>query len=348
MLAAFQEFLAARSAPSHARSNADMWASWYPTVEGSARGPNIRTHRRYIIDLQFVHDGRTLTLGELTAEESTAPVIEAWRARLRTVRGHRGAILAPAYRDQIRLSLQAMWTYHVDIGELRKNPMKGIPREDGWEGRRREGYLNDAQLERFLPHCRPILGAMLKLSYRCGGLRRDEMRLLKKSEVDWDNREIVLAGERTKSGEPRRVLLTEDGLALVHAFATVSPSEYVFAHPGDPEGKPVPKSTLWTWLEDARQSAKLTLAGEPVVIHSARHGFTMRMQGRAPEAWIADQLGHRDTTMIAERYGRLRGRDAREEMRQMMERERTPLPERKPPAMAARPVLPQKKTTSGP
>ena len=327
-------------------TNAQLWDKWYPSVESSARGANIRTHRKYAMELRFDFQGQETSIGERSAEECPPELFEAWRARLRLLKGHRGTNLAPAYRDQIRLSMQAMWKYHVDTGSIDKNPLKGVPREDGWEGRKRMGYPTKDQLERFLVHCRPILAAMLKLSFRSGGMRRDEMRLLRKDEVEWERREIVLAGERNKGGKGRRIVLMDDSLEILQHYAAISPSEYVFANPCDREGGPIPKSTLWGWLEEARQAAgnAAKLNGEPFVIHSARHGYTMRLMGKAPEAWIADQLGHRDTSMIAERYGAMRGEEDREEFRKMAEKDKTPPPERRPPAQAPKAIFPTRAT----
>lgn len=342
----FQEFLAFRrwreaqqeSAP--AVTNAELWDRWYPSVENTARGPNIRTHRRYAMDLKFDFGGSETCIGERRPDDCPPELFEAWRAKLRTLKSHRGTQLSPAYRDQIRLSLQGMWTYHVNTGAIGRNPLKGVPREDGWEGKKRQGYPTADQLARFLPHCRPILAAMLQLSFRSGGMRRDEMRLLQKSEVDWERREVVLAADRNKGRRPRRIVLTDDSLNILQHYAAVSPSEYVFANPSDSRGGPIPKSTLWGWLEEARKSAGAAarLAGEPFVIHSARHGFVMRLMGRAPESWIAEQVGHRDTTMIADRYGVMRTDDDRDRFREMAEKDRTPPPERKPAAQAPREI----------
>lgn len=351
--AEFAAFLAYRAAHAKAEDKRpaltveQLWDAWFPSVEASARGPNIRTHRRYTVAFTFALRGEQVRLGDLRPADCTPALWEAWKAALRATKNRRGLPLGPDYRDQIRLSMQACFTYHIDTGGLAgRNPLKGVPREEGWKGRRREGFFSPEQLDRFLPHCRPLLAALLTLSFRSGGMRRDEMRLLRKSEVDWDNREIVLAGARTKTGEPRRVLLTDDCAELIQHFSAVSPSDYVFANPNDPEGGPVPQSTLWGWLDEARGRAKLTLAGEPPVIHSARHGFTMRMMDVAPESWIADQLGHRDTTMIAARYGRLRGQQAREKMRAMMEAPPAAAPERKAPMAAPRTSVPQRSKPS--
>ncbi len=346
LLAAFAVFLeqhqAKKRQAGEVLTNAVLWDRWYPSVEASARGPNIRTHRRYAMELRFDFKAVETSLGERSPAECPAEIFEAWRGKLKTLKSHRGTPLSASYRDQIRLSMQAMWTYHVGTGTIDRNPLKGVPREDGWEGKKRMGYPTQQQLERFITHCRPLLAAMLKLSFRSGGMRRDEMRLLRKDEVDWEHREVVLQAERNKGGRERRIVLTEDSLDILHHYTAISPSEYVFANPADKDGGPVPKSTLWGWLEEARQAAGTAakLAGEPFVMHSARHGYTMRLMGKAPEAWIADQLGHRDTTMISERYGAMRDEAAREQFRAIAEQEKTPPPERKAPAQAPRAIFP--------
>lgn len=320
------------------------WDTWYPTVSSSGRGPNIRTHREYALELEFQRGGQPVRLRDLTPSQCTGVVLEAWRAKLRETVGKGGRLLAPDYRDQIRLSLQACLTYHLEAGSLTgRHPLKGLPREKGWKGRRRLGYPTRDFLERFRPYCRPILADMLLLSFEAGGMRRGEMVFLLKSEYDRATGTLNLQADRNKNDEPRVIVLTSEAIAVVERWsaAPTSPGEYVFGHPLHRDGRHVPESTLWGWLDEARSLARkdgmtVELAGDPFCIHHARHGFTMRMQGRAPESWTADQLGHSSTEMIHQRYGRLRGEEAREQFRAMAER--TPVPERIGPHSANPPV----------
>lgn len=319
-------------------SVAQLWSAWYPTVAASGRGPNIRTHRQYVCELEFEHDGHVVCLGDLTPSQCTILVLEAWRAKLRTVINIRGKVLGPDYRDQIRLSLQAMFTYHLDTGTMAgRNPLKGLPREKGWKGRTRMGYPTREFLETFTPYCRPLLADILWLSFEAGGMRRDEMRLLLKTEHDPATRTLVLQGDRTKNEEPRTIILTVHAAVIVERWSAVSRGPYVFGHPHHADGRPIPKSTLWNWLEEGRTAAQdagisVVLSGDPFCIHHARHGFVMRMQGIMPESWTADQVGHSTTEMIHQRYGKLRGPEAMEQARVMLE-------QRKPPHQASAPIV---------
>lgn len=312
-----------------------LWSAWYPTVQHTGRGPNIRTHRAYVLETEFQHEGRALKLGDITPSQCTVAVIEAWRAQLRVTKNRRSDILAADYRDQIRLSLQAMFTYHVTTGTLARNPLKGLEREKGWKGRKRLGYPTREFLDRFQAYCRPVVADMMWLSFEAGGMRRDEVRLLLKAEYDKATQTICLQADRNKNDEPRVIVLTALAASIVERWSANSRGLYVFGHPDHHDGREIPASTLWGWVDDARALARadgldVKLAGDQFTFHHARHGYTMRMQGKAPESWIADQLGHSSTEMIRERYGRLRGAEAREQFRQMAEM-RTPPPERKGP-----------------
>lgn len=326
------------------RTNLELWDTWYPTVKDSARGPNIKTHRAYCMLLEFEFGGRTISLGQLTPSECTPEIIETWRAALRGIVSKlRKKPLAPEYRHGIRMSMSAMWTYYVGIKSIPANPLHGIPLEEGWKGRRRKGYSTKEKMDVFLPHCRPILAAMHLLSYRSGGMRRDEMRLLKKQEIRWDRGTIQLGEDRNKNGEAREIILTGDDIKMLEHFCALSPSDYVFANPNDRDGGPVPKSTLWGWQEEARQEAGQhgLLNGEPWVMHSNRHGYVMRMLPRAPRGWIAEQVGHKNGVMIDEVYGRMRTEEDRERYREIAEKDPTPAPERLPPKAAPAPVIPR-------
>lgn len=336
----FQEFLAFKRAQQGQEqrqpTNAELWDRWYPTVEDTGRAPNIRNHRRYTLETPFVLDGEETTLGQRTPAECPPEALEAWRAQLRRLRNIRDKPLAPDYRDQIRLTLQAMWRYHVDVGTIPRNPLKGIPREDGWRGRARVGYPTREWLEEYTRHCRRVVSDMIWLSFEAGGLRRTEMRLLRIDEYDREQGALILNEERNKNGEARAVILNDAARAIVERNVAISRSEFVFDHPNKPRGGAIPDTTLDQWVRNDRATAKaagvnVRLAGDAFSLHLARHGFVMRMQGEAPEAWIADQVGHRSTEQIAKRYGRLRGPQAREDMRRRLE---APAKSPAPPAVA--------------
>jgi len=307
-------------------TNAELWDIWWPTVEHTGRAKNIRTHRRYVIETEFSHRGQTLTLGTLRPSECTIDVIEAWRSGLRKLRNIRGKPLAPDYRDQIRMSAQSMWRYHVDIGRIARNPLKGVPREDGWKGRMRLGFPTREWMAEFAPHCHRIVADMIWLSFEAGGLRKTELRLLRKDEYDKTAGLLCLNEERNKNGDPRTVVLNTHAREIVERNIENSRSEWVFDHPLRRQGGAIPQSTLDKLVRKGREAAAAfgvvtNLSGDPFSLHLCRHAYTMWTldEGIALNR-VSEQLGHRDTTQAAKRYGRLRGPKATESLRWKLDR----------------------------
>jgi integrase len=191
----------------------------------------------------------------------------------------------------------------------------------------RQGYFTPAALQEFLKHCRPLLAAMFRVSARCGGLRRDAVRLLAKHQVDYGAGELVFMN---KGGKERRVLMTADAMDEIAAWSKLSPGRLVFPSPKDPTGnRPIPQTTFSNWVRDAQKASGITLMGEKAVFHHARHGWTMAME-KAPIQWVSDQLGHGDTKQVESRYGRLRG-EAKETMRAYMNESELGAPPTKAP-----------------
>lgn len=316
------------------RTVRELWDKWMPTVISTSRGPNIRTHRKYVDSMAVTHEDESFVLGDLPWTECTPERMNAWRAALAARVSVRGGPLSPGTRDQARLSLQACFAYHVDTGTIGRNPLKGIPREEG-RLKRKEGYFTAETLPRFLSHCRPVLAAILRHSARCGGMRRDEVRLLRKSQIDHETREAVV---RNKGGRTKRVLLTDDIYEQVRAWSLTSPGEFVYANPASPIGAPVPKSTLWTWMDDACKASGLRFAGDvKPTIHDTRRTWTisMMMKSDVREQWISDQLGHTSTAML-KTYAPLIGAGPRENMRAKMNE---PMPGSTPPPPTLYPCL---------
>lgn len=292
----------------------ELWDQWAPTVYSTARGPNIRAHRRFL-GMECSHGGVTFKLGEMKWSALKPAHLNAWRAALAKWIGVRGKLLSEGYRDQVRLTLQACFTFHLKTETISRNPLQGIAREQSVPATRR-GYFTPEQFEFFTAHCRPALAAIMKLSFTCAGMRRDEARTLKKNQIDFDGKVCTV---RNKGGGKKRILLTDEAIEMLRGWVATAPSDTVFWNPNDPLGGPVPKGTLWRWVESARKTTGLMLGDERPTIHHTRHSWTRAMMRKgAPETWIASQLGHRDTKMIARVYGPLDGLEAEARMREMM------------------------------
>jgi integrase len=311
--------LEANEARAAGKTVRELWDAWFPSVSDTARGPNIRTHRKYIDRMSCELAGETFVLGDLAWSQCDPPRMNAWRAALGRWLSKFQKPLSAGTRDQVRLSLQACFTYHVKTRTIGSNPLTGIPREPG-RVVRRQGFFTPEELDRFLAHCRPVIGAMLRTSIRCGGLRNTEVRLLRKSEIDHETREFVVMNKgRNGIRKTKRVLITDDIYDLVLAWSSTSPGEFVFANPLRSDGRPVPRATFWGWFNDACKASGVVLfGGEKPTLHHARHTWTQDMLDKGmPDRRIADQLGHASTAMLAG-YGATRGKAAKEEVRRLM------------------------------
>lgn len=320
--AAFERAMAeaeAKEAEAAGKTVRELWDAWYPTVAATGRGPNIKAHRKHIDRMECRSAGEKFVLGDLAWVRCDPTTLNAWMEALRSYVSRFGKPLEPSTRDQVRLSLQACFTYHVKTRTIGHNPLSGIPREPN-RVRRREGFFTPQQLEQFLAHCRPVVAAILRTSVRCGGLRNSEVRLLRKSQIDHESREFVVVNKgRNGIKKTKRVLITDDIYDLIRAWSTTSPGEFVFAHPMSRHGGPIPKTTFNNWMTDAATSSGVVLFNdEKPVMHHARHTWTMSMLDKGvPDRRIADQLGHASTAMLAH-YGALRGKEAKEELRKAM------------------------------
>lgn len=307
---AVQEVLARRSRVG-ARVVLELWDEYIAALVVPTTQDSRKAYRRYLLK-PFAYAGQPLTLGDMRAADVTPPVLNAWIAMLRSCPSKLHRPLAQGTVCQIRYSVQACFKFHRQSGVLSSNPFDGLPVDKNRNSRK--GYFDDESLARFLPHCRPVLAAMARTMYRCGGLRREEVRNLRKIEVIHSDREFEV---RRKGGKTWRVIITDDIYELVQIWSAVSPGDYVFGRPGDARGRPVPKSTLWDWMDQAGERWGETLAGEKPTLHHLRHGFFQASKRkRADIDWAADQ-GAVSPKVVAEVYGTLRG-GARDEMRRLM------------------------------
>lgn len=317
MAKAFAEFQA-KQAASSAKTVGELYEAWMMTLQTEARLRAARAHRMYIQKVVVHMNDERFKLADLPWAECTHERMLAWVAALRTAKTSREESLSIPYRNNVRLSLGTCFNYHLKIGSITRSPLTGIPLEKG-RNRMREGYFDPESFEKFAPHCHPLLEDILRTILRCGGLRVNELRSLRKDQIDHGSREFVVPN---KGGGTKRVIITDDIYEMLLVRAKASRGEFLFPNPADPKGRPIGYSTLSQWMRKAREKAGIKLVGEWPVIHMARHGYAVNAleEGALPTD-VAEQLGHKDTSQLLNRYGRTRGK-ARERIRAIMNRSR--------------------------
>ena len=156
-------------------------------------------------------------------------------------------------------------------------------------------YLTDQQANRLVQACDPdfqnlVIGALMT------GCRYGELIAL--SVADFDVSSGTICIRQSKSGKPRYVALSAEGMEHFRRL-TLSrpPAENVFLKTN---------GTKWSRSEQQRPFLAACSLAElsDVRFHGLRHTYASRlvMKG-APLAVVAAQLGHSDTRMVEKHYG---------------------------------------------
>lgn len=317
----------------------ELWKEWEPTTLKRKDSRVIQTVKPLLLDTWISVEGMACRLGDLQWTDCNVAAVEAWQAKAATIPRRRRnredphASLSASYRNRALGPLQRMFTDHVRWGNIPRNPMSGWEREDDSDGIR-EGWLTEEECQRFMSHAHPLLARMFRLSYRCGGLRNSEVRLLKKTNVNWEARLLVIRASEHKNRKRKMIPIPPSEFEMLEAQRMVAPGEFLFPNPKDPKGGPVPGGTLQGWMEKAREDSGIRAGGERVVFHTGRHNFGMHtvLKG-VPLNHIADVMGC--TVQNVARYSKLAG-EAIEILREMMEKP-LQLPTRTAPARSNHP-----------
>ncbi len=181
-----------------------------------------------------------------------------------------------------------------------------VPNDDAWRRVRpfrevdaaRIRYLTDAESVRLVNACSSDFRKLVQAALLTGG-RYGE--LISARASDFDERAGCLLIRRSKSGKPRRIVLTEEGIEFFsQVCAGRSPEELALLRH---DGKAWNQSHQIRRLKDACSAARI----EPAVsFHILRHTYASRLAMKGtPLAVIAEQLGHADTRMVEKHYAHL-------------------------------------------
>jgi integrase len=141
---------------------------------------------------------------------------------------------------------------------------------------------------------RPLVRAALLTGCRYG-----ELCALKVSDVDHDNRTLVI--RHSKSGRPRHVYLTDEGAQLFEELTVGRQREaLLFTHA---DGAPWRSSNQHRPMRDACVHAQIE---PPVSFHILRHSYaSLLTKAGVPLQVVASALGHADARMTEKHYAHL-------------------------------------------
>jgi integrase len=168
------------------------------------------------------------------------------------------------------------------------------------QGRRRRPfrYLTLAEAKRLTNSCdpefRPLVQAALQTGARYSELARVQVR-------DFNPDAGTVAVRQSKSGKPRHIVLTDEGVALFKELTAGKSNDELIVHKAN--GGAWGPSEQWRFMGGAVKRAKITPS---ISFHGLRHTWaSLSVMGGMPLMVVARNLGHSDTRMVEKHYGHL-------------------------------------------
>ncbi len=149
------------------------------------------------------------------------------------------------------------------------------------------------------------------------GMRSDEARMLRWSQVSFESAEIVVGKAKTEKGSRRRIpmsanlkaVLAQHAHLMADKLGPIQPEWFVF--PFSRTKKPVdptrPATSLKTAWATVKSEAEVTCR-----LHDLRHSFCTKLaEAGVPESTMLDIMGHMSTAMLRH-YSHIRAHARRE------------------------------------
>lgn len=170
---------------------------------------------------------------------------------------------------------------HNPVREVKARPKNAVPFR----------YLRPGEFQSVVARSGERYRALYALLYGTG-MEISAALAVRRRDVDQERRTVWAHGTKTAS---------RDRECAVDAWAWPIVWEYARNY--------LPDARLWTMRADSAwryHKRRLKDAGlPPMPLHNTRHSFAVAARRRGEsDVWIASQLGHRDTTMVARTYGR--------------------------------------------
>ena len=267
----------------------ELWEAWASSV-GEARVREM-DHGRVKPVLAF--------FGDLPAHAVGFDDVDRYRAKRRTEITMRGGPTAPASRDREVCLLMMLFTWAVKRRRMAAHPLRGCEMEVKWGDNARKTALDEPKIAKLLAAAHPILRALVLLGHD-SGMRRDELRRLRRDQVDWETGVLKLYSNETKTRTGRLVPMTYRALKALRDLPDTGP--YIF---GNPFTK-LPYSRTHVremFLVAVAASGLKGVAGESVWLHDAtrRSFITNSIRRGLTETATMKITGHK-SRKVFDRY----------------------------------------------
>lgn len=181
-----------------------------------------------------------------------------------------------------------------------------VPSRDAWARLKkfrsvdaaRLRWLTEDEAMRLQNACGPDFRSLVRAALLTG-CRAGELRSMHVSDFDPGSQTLLVAD--SKSGKPRRVPLTADGVTTFESITVGrTPNELLFKRA---DGSLWYRVAIIRAMQAACSAAKIIPAA---TFHTLRHSYASHLvQKGVPLLFVASALGHRDTRMVEKHYGHL-------------------------------------------
>lgn len=223
--------------------------------------------------------------GDKTVENLTLDDVDKYVLFRRQQRREMGKGLTEATLNREIACLKAMINRMVFNGLLERNPIgryrlfKEIPRSR---------TLDPEEYQRLLSECSPHLKPIVHLAYVVG-MRRGELLKLRRDQVDYQNKVIVLEAADTKTQEKREIPLDDEIIGMLRRVPQALGSPYVFSYKGKAVGD----------IKTAFNRACARAGIKDFHFHDLRHcAVTNMRKAGVPDNVIMSITGHKTTAMF--------------------------------------------------
>jgi integrase len=159
-------------------------------------------------------------------------------------------------------------------------------------------YLTVAECKRLLNACDPDFRRLCQAALATGA-RYGELAALQ--VYDFDAKAGTVSVRRSKSGKPRHIVLTSEGVALFKELSAGRGSHELILRRGN--GEPFGKSDQARPMIEACERARIK---PRISFHILRHTWaSLAVMNSVPLMIVAKNLGHADTRMVEKHYGHL-------------------------------------------
>lgn len=189
------------------------------------------------------------------------------------------------------VTIKGIFNQAVKWDYLHENPGKNIQKIKGLPPKLPR-FLSQDELGAFFKHCPDKHLPLFKMFYYTG-MRRDEVRDLRWSDVDFDRKVIIVRSKETftpKSTE-REIPIHPELMKILQALPRSH--ELIFTQNGDPHGRNVFRD----WFLSICKKAGI----KDITLHDMRHSFASHLIMKGVDlTTVKELLGHADiqTTMI--------------------------------------------------